>query len=377
MKSFIFLFYLFLCKCTFAVNGISMNLKIEILNKNSLLKPLYLEIFGYTGEKGTELLLSKILLKKNNEQVIIPLQYAMRGFFQISNDDSLLAASSVIYLNDETISLSFNIRGLINVNSKQNQFKQLNENLLFAVPALIKNSKEFSIDKVKNTYNNNFTGNYYLQKYIEEYEALVIRQVKEYRNYYHCLFSLSQSRLNISSKTLDTCLAILSHFKGKTFDYDKLFAYNSSCKSTIVGAAFPSFFASDITENKITSDKMTGANEFILFEFWASWCIPCRKSFKEIKKIYDRIDTTKFQIVTISLDEEKFNWLKALKTDSISWPSFIDTTGQSGYVSKLFALDFIPQNILINKEGYIINKNVSIEELMEFIKVKNLLISKH
>lgn len=375
MKPLIFLFCLFLYKNSFAANGFSMKLDIELVNANLLLKPLYLEIFGYTGEKGDEMLLQRILLEKNRQKVIVPLQYGMRGFFQISNDDSLLAASTTIYLSEEKISLLCNIPGLIKVNSRQNHFKLSNENLLFAVPALIKNSKDFSTDKVKDKYESDYTGNYYLKKYVEEYEASVVRQVKLYRNYYHCLFSLCQNRMYLSSKTLDTCLAILSSFKGRTYNYDELYKYNEACKRTMIGKPFPAFGINALEAISKEAIQRNNSNKYILYDFGASWCAPCRKQNLAIKQYYNQIDTSRFQIVLISLDEKKEDWLKALKTDAINWPSYIDTTGQRGKIYDFFGLVYIPQNILVDKDGVIIQKNFNAENLYEFIKAEKLFLN--
>jgi thiol-disulfide isomerase/thioredoxin len=350
-----------------------MTLDVEILNRNSIQTPLYLEVFGYVGENGEELLLKKIVLKRNKDRVIVPLKYVMRGRFEIWVNDSLVAASNVVYLSEEKLSLVCNIPGLIKVKSIQNQFKQLNENLLFAVPALIKNSKDFSVDKVKNKYKSEYTGNYYLQKYVAEYEASVVRQVKAYRNYYHCLFSLCQNRMYLSPETLDTCLSILSNFKGRTHDYDELSKYNEACKRTMIGQPFPSFAFNTLEAvNKKPLEK-NNSNKYILYDFGASWCVPCREQNITISKYFNQIDTSRFQIVLISLDKKKEDWLNALKTDAINWPSYIDTTGQRGNTYKIFGLVYIPQNLLVDKEGGIIQKNLNAEGLYEFLKEKGFI----
>lgn len=375
MKNLILILFLFYSGNVFSKNDYYMSLDIKILDDLPKEKHIYLEVFGYSGEKGVELLIKKILIDRKKVSALVSLNYSMRGYFKIVNNDSLLSASSVVYLSEEKLSLECNIPGLIKVYSRENEFKELNDNLLFAIPAKVKNSNGFSTDKIKRIYSVIFEGDYYLEQWFAEYEKTVIRQVRSYKNYLHCLFSLGQNRSYLSCKTLDTCLMILAHFKGKTFDYADLYEYNEACKRTLIGQQLPTFSVSD-TKGQIKNFKnQESEKDFILYDFWASWCIPCRKKNIEINKFYNKIDTSKFQIVSISLDDELSSWLGALKKDSIIWPSYIDITGQQGEIAKLFGLIYIPQNILVNKKGVVIQKNLNAEGLFEFINANKLFLS--
>lgn len=101
----------------------------------------------------------------------------------------------------------------------------------------------------------------------------------------------------------------------------------------------------------------------ILLEFWASWCLPCRKENPELVKTYDRFKKSGFEIFAVSLDENKENWINAIKKDNLNWKHVSDLKGRNNLAALIYNVNGIPDNILIDKNGIIVSRNLRGEKL--------------
>ena len=101
----------------------------------------------------------------------------------------------------------------------------------------------------------------------------------------------------------------------------------------------------------------------ILLEFWASWCLPCRKENPELVKSYNKFKKIGFEIFAVSLDKTKENWVNAIKKDGLNWKHVSDLKGRDNIASYIYGINEIPDNILIDKNGIIIGRNLRGEEL--------------
>lgn len=99
--------------------------------------------------------------------------------------------------------------------------------------------------------------------------------------------------------------------------------------------------------------------KYLLLDFWASWCIPCRKENPNLLKVYKKYHQKGFEILAVSLDYDKTDWVKAIKEDGLIWQHVSDLSGWKNKVSKkLYKISSIPSNYLIDPEGVIIEKNL-------------------
>ena len=112
--------------------------------------------------------------------------------------------------------------------------------------------------------------------------------------------------------------------------------------------------------------KLKGS--WILLNFWASWCAPCKKQFPELKRIYNDFKTKNFEIVGISIDKNKEQWLKSIKSNSLDWVNLNENQSLDGKITSKLNIQKIPTNFLINPNGKIISKNISLQELEKFLK---------
>jgi thiol-disulfide isomerase/thioredoxin len=110
-------------------------------------------------------------------------------------------------------------------------------------------------------------------------------------------------------------------------------------------------------------DLQSYRNQYVLVDFWASWCPPCRVFNKTLVKLYDRYHPLGFEILSVSLDENKQSWSKAIRADRLSWRQVIDTAAWNSVVAKNWDVLGVPNSFLIDPEGNIIARNLHGVEL--------------
>jgi peroxiredoxin len=109
--------------------------------------------------------------------------------------------------------------------------------------------------------------------------------------------------------------------------------------------------------------------KYVLLDFWASWCIPCRAENPNIKKAYAQYSSKGFDVLGVSLDNNREAWIKALIKDDLPWKNVSDLKGFKNVVSQQYAVTELPTNYLLDPSGRIIAKNLKSEELLEKLRV--------
>lgn len=102
---------------------------------------------------------------------------------------------------------------------------------------------------------------------------------------------------------------------------------------------------------------ITGKN-YILIDFWASWCGPCRRENPNVVAMYNEFKDRGFDIIGVSLDESRETWLKAIDDDQLAWHHVSDLKGWSSAAGRLYGVKSIPHTVLIDPDGIIIEKNL-------------------
>ena len=129
------------------------------------------------------------------------------------------------------------------------------------------------------------------------------------------------------------------------------------------------FTVVDMQGDSIKLSSLKG--KVFLLDFWASWCGPCRASNKQLVKLYSKYKASGFEILGVSLDEEKGDWKKAVAKDKISWLQGIDTGGWEAITALKWNIQAIPASFLVNKDGIVVAIDLEKKELES--KLKELL----
>jgi len=118
-------------------------------------------------------------------------------------------------------------------------------------------------------------------------------------------------------------------------------------------------------KGKMVSLAEVNKGKYVLIDFWASWCGPCRMEYPYLKKAYARFKDKNFEIIGISLDDKKPLWLDAIKSNGFEWIELCDLKGRQNAVAKAYGVAAIPQSLLIDPNGKIIAKNLRGDDLLE------------
>jgi peroxiredoxin len=144
-------------------------------------------------------------------------------------------------------------------------------------------------------------------------------------------------------------------------------------KSVAVGQKAPDFTMSDVNGNPVSLSSKIGS-KLLLIDFWAAWCNPCRQENPNVVKVYNEFHKKGFDVLGVSLDQKKEAWVKAIADDKLVWTHVSDLQFWNNAAAKLYAVNSIPANFLLDETGKIIGKNLRGEDLSK--KVTELLGTK-
>ena len=138
-----------------------------------------------------------------------------------------------------------------------------------------------------------------------------------------------------------------------------------NAKRFAVGQPFIDLKMSTPTGEQISISDFAGKGSYLLLDFWASWCQPCRLKNPNLVELYNKFKDKGFEIIGISLDADKDEWIKAIEDDGLSWNHISDLAFWQSEAAKSYSITQIPQTILLDKEGNILARGLSINELGE------------
>ena len=170
-------------------------------------------------------------------------------------------------------------------------------------------------------------------------------------------YSLYEYRETLDAKQIDELLGLLD----KSL-HNSRYIYNIvNADRNQPGIKASDFTLKDLQNNEIVFSKFS-KDKVILLDFWASWCSPCRKSIPTLEKIYQQYKDRGFEILGISQDRDMQTLQKTIETDQISWTNLLDVKGINA-VTHLYNCSSLPSNILIDRHGIVVARNVNLSDI--------------
>lgn len=137
-------------------------------------------------------------------------------------------------------------------------------------------------------------------------------------------------------------------------------------KNVKVGDQYADFTLPDTAGRKISLSDFKG--KVVLVEFWASWCYGCIKTNPALMKVYNEFRSKGFEVIGVSLDNDRVSWIKAVERDSLSFTNISDLKGGQNIAALIYGINGIPDNVLIDRNGIVVARNLKTLELTTRLK---------
>jgi len=131
-----------------------------------------------------------------------------------------------------------------------------------------------------------------------------------------------------------------------------------------VGQMAPSLAFVDKQQKPVSFASMAKGKQYMIIDFWASWCGPCRKSIPALKQFYEEKAGKGVEIISVSIDKKEPDWVKASNEEKLPWPSFLDQKG----LADAYNVKAIPAMFILDGKGKVIAENIMLDSVKALIK---------
>lgn len=193
---------------------------------------------------------------------------------------------------------------------------------------------------------------------MEFYEVLVADMVKSHPDSYASVDLMDLfTQSSINPKLVEPMYHTLSK---RMQNSEKVRAWKprlDQAKLAVSGTqSAPEFTLNDTEGKPVSLASYKGG--YVLVDFWASWCVPCRAENPNVLAAYEKYKGKDFQVLGVSLDEKKEAWLKAIAEDKLPWKQVCDFKASKSEVTKMYNISSIPANVLVDPNGKIVGKDL-------------------
>ena len=298
------------------------------------------------------------------------------GFYRLTLSDDNFAILTLS--KNDTVDFSADARSLFNYSATGSNELEANTKLFSII-----NNVRLKTDSLRLVYQTAIgteDENIVLERIRLKYEAIVLEKEKKVKNFIKSNSSLFTNL--IALQELGDVSVFYEYYKLVSDSLSVQYPNNqwvkdiikktNAVKNTAIGAIAPNFSINDKFGNNFIFSSLRG--KLVLLDFWASWCVPCRKENPLIVDLYNEFKPKGLEIVGISLDDTtrnpnaKRDWLNAIEKDNLSWAQLSQLNGFESSVCKEYGIESIPSTFLIDENGIIIARNLRGTNLHNKIK---------
>lgn len=174
----------------------------------------------------------------------------------------------------------------------------------------------------------------------------------------------SLNPVSYEKELIDYADAIRKNFNGNPV-VDQFVKHMDELKPLSIGHVPPQFTLNDIDGKPVSLTDYKG--KYLIVDFWASWCVPCRQENPNVVKLYNQYKDKGLNILGVSLDKDKAAWKGAIDADHLTWRHVSEFNGFDGPIVRRYMVEAIPANFIIGPDGTIVAKSVMGTDLEEFL----------
>ena len=273
-----------------------------------------------------------------------------------------------VYLEPGTIKLNSpdTLRNAVTGGTPLNETFQLLQNRLsgnLRESARLNDPARFTEAEKQDTDLMNLAENEIINNFLERV-TLELTFVKEYPGSYVSLEVLERnSRVSRLVNEVEEAYNVLDKSLQETPLGNKIRENIQKARRTSVGIQAKDFVMLTSKGQAISLSSFKG--RYVLLDFWASWCFPCRSEHPNLLAAYKKYKDKGFTILSVSIDTDRDKWIKAIAADKVSWTQVSDLKGHNNEAYLLYGIVSIPANVLIDPQGTIIAKDLKGVDLQE------------
>ena len=204
-----------------------------------------------------------------------------------------------------------------------------------------------------------------LDKKVNEMQASRRKNIIDFAlknpNSYFAMHSLTEANYGVKPDVILDVFNKMSEKLRLSYDGQSLYKLLSADKVTAIGAVAPNFTQNDVNGKPVSLTDYKG--KYVLVEFWASWCAPCRAESPNLLKQYAAFKDKGFEILGVSVDSDKAKWMEAIKKDGLTWTQVSDLKGWESDARKVYGISGVPANFLVSPDGKILGAHLTGEKL--------------